>query len=300
VDLTALVYSLCVLAAFLAWRNFRAGRGDIRGASRLAAFVFAVEMLEWLCTVHHISTIREMNLFIDGVMQAAFIAGWVCMLYLALEPYVRRRWPQNKITWSRVLAGGFRDPLVGGHMLAGIALGIGILLSALLQILALERYGSFVVTPETLNSVLDARHMAGRTLSLFITSIESGLGPVFLFFLLRVLLWRQWLASAVFVLLFPGIIVLSGNPHPVTQALFTAPFQSLLLACILWFGVLPMLALFFVGLMWTSFPLTTDLSAWYSGSTVFAVAIVLALTAYAFHTAVAGRPLFKAAFLESD
>ena len=61
-----------------------------------------------------------------------------------------------------------------------------------------------------------------------------------------------------------------------------------------------MLALFFVGLMWTSFPLTTDLSAWYSGSTVFAVAIVLSLTAYAFHTAVAGRPLFKAAFLESD
>jgi hypothetical protein len=33
---------------------------------------------------------------------------------------------------------------------------------------------------------------------------------------------------------------------------------------------------------------------------LFPVAIVLALTAYAFHTAVAGRPLFKAGFLESD
>jgi hypothetical protein len=46
--------------------------------------------------------------------------------------------------------------------------------------------------------------------------------------------------------------------------------------------------------------LTTDLSAWYAGSTLAAVAIILALTAYAFHTAVAGRPLFKAGFLEPD
>lgn len=50
----------------------------------------------------------------------------------------------------------------------------------------------------------------------------------------------------------------------------------------------------------SSSPLTTDLSSWYSGGTVFLVVIVLALTAYAFHTAVAGRPLFKAGFLESD
>jgi hypothetical protein len=56
----------------------------------------------------------------------------------------------------------------------------------------------------------------------------------------------------------------------------------------------------FVGESLRSSPLTTDLSAWYSGSAVFSIAIVLALTAYAFHTAVAGRPLFKAGFLESD
>jgi hypothetical protein len=30
------------------------------------------------------------------------------------------------------------------------------------------------------------------------------------------------------------------------------------------------------------------------------LAAVLALTAYAFHTALAGRPLFKAGFLERD
>ena len=97
----------------------------MRGASRLAAFVFGVEMLEWLCTAHHVSTIDELYLFHGGVMWAAFAAGLVWTLYMALEPYVRRRWPQSMITWSRLLGGGFRDPLVGGHVLAGIALGIG-------------------------------------------------------------------------------------------------------------------------------------------------------------------------------
>ncbi len=48
------------------------------------------------------------------------------------------------------------------------------------------------------------------------------------------------------------------------------------------------------------YPLTTDVSAWYAGTTVAVAGAVLALTAYAFHTAVAGRPLFKAGFLDSE
>jgi len=47
------------------------------------------------------------------------------------------------------------------------------------------------------------------------------------------------------------------------------------------------------------FPLTTNFSNWYAGSTLFVLASVLALTVYAFHTAMAGRPLFKEGFLEN-
>ena len=42
------------------------------------------------------------------------------------------------------------------------------------------------------------------------------------------------------------------------------------------------------------------ISTWYAGSTLFAYAVVLALAGYAFHTAVAGRSLFKAGFLDAD
>jgi hypothetical protein len=44
------------------------------------------------------------------------------VLYLALEPFVRRRWPQTIATRSRVLGGNLRDPLAGGVVLTGAGL----------------------------------------------------------------------------------------------------------------------------------------------------------------------------------
>ena len=46
------------------------------------------------------------------------------MLYLALEPWVRRRWPHAIISWSRLLSGQLRDPLVGRDILFGVMLGV--------------------------------------------------------------------------------------------------------------------------------------------------------------------------------
>ncbi len=46
------------------------------------------------------------------------------LFYVALEPIVRRTWPGVLISWSRVLAGRLRDPLVGHHLLVGVLAGI--------------------------------------------------------------------------------------------------------------------------------------------------------------------------------
>jgi hypothetical protein len=61
----------------------------------------------------------------------SWIAAWclwrsfgVAFLYVALEPFVRRRWPHSLISWTRLLAGGLKDSLVGGHILTGAALGV--------------------------------------------------------------------------------------------------------------------------------------------------------------------------------
>jgi serine/threonine-protein kinase len=288
-----------VLAALLAWFNFRAGRGDIRGASRLAAFVFIAGILLWLCTAHQVSTVDEFFLFIGGVSGAAFAPGFVWMVYLALEPYVRRRWPQSMITWSRLLAGGLRDPLVGASLLTGVAFGLGEGLVNLLRRLTLLHYGAFDSVDT--DSVLDARRMAGELLggSGLVGGIVVGLMLVFVFFLLRVLLRRQWLAAAVYVLLDATSFLPVGSAHPVISFLFGALVSGFIVAALRWFGVLSVIVTVFIFYI-LHFPLTTDFSAWYASTTIFVVVVVLALKGYAFHTAVAGRPLFKSGFLEPN
>ena len=107
----------------LARRNLRLGRGDRRGAFRLAGFVFAAWAVAWFFGAHHVPDFDEFgsssSFWLRGFSSP--VSLWV--LYIALEPYVRRRWPATLVSWSRLLAGGFRDPLVGRDVLAGCLLG---------------------------------------------------------------------------------------------------------------------------------------------------------------------------------
>ena len=103
-----------VAAASLAWYNFCTGRGDYRGAHRLALFILALGLGDWLLGEKHSAVLSDeavsLYVWIARVLLTATIA-WLC--YFAIEPYVRKFWPQVMITWSHVLAGKFRDPLLG-------------------------------------------------------------------------------------------------------------------------------------------------------------------------------------------
>ena len=81
-------------------------------------------MASWVFAAHHMLHITEILIFVMGLASKALVAALVWLLYVALEPYVRRRWPQTIISWTRVLNGQRRDPVVGGHMLVGILFGV--------------------------------------------------------------------------------------------------------------------------------------------------------------------------------
>src|ERR1700730_13326649 len=120
-----LVLALLLGAVLLARYNLRQGRGDRRGAFRLAFFLFSVSMLGWLFGASHVPTFDEVfRFFLLGASPALLLAGLLWLLYFALEPYVRRRWPNTIISWSRVLGGSLRDPLVGRDILVGVLFGI--------------------------------------------------------------------------------------------------------------------------------------------------------------------------------
>jgi hypothetical protein len=196
------------------------------------------------------------------------------------------------ITWSCVLRRGGRHSLVGAHLLIGVAFGVAYTL-----LFSVRRLLGVDVSALNLSSILDAQRMIGVFVFELTGSIAFALGLFFLFFLLRALLRRQWLAAVVFILLFAG--PQAAQDHPLIRGSVTGVQFGLAIFILIRFGVLPMMVGIFVSTMLQAFPLTTDFSAWYAGSTLFALASVLALTGYAFHTAIAGRPLFKENFLEA-
>src|SRR6185503_15303319 len=51
------------------------------------------------------------------------------LIYLGVEPFLRRRWPHRLIAWARLLEGRFSDPLVGREILLGSLAGAAIVLA---------------------------------------------------------------------------------------------------------------------------------------------------------------------------
>ena len=144
---------------------------------------------------------------------------------------------------------------------------------------------------------LDSRGLAGGLLFGVVTRLLAGMSLTFVLMLLRVALRRQWLAAAAMILLWSSLGI---GEHSWIAAVGSALFSALFAATLLRFGgLLPTIVCFFVGNELTDL-LTTDLSTWYAGTTISLIVVTLTLTAYAFHIAVAGRPLFNAGFLEAD
>jgi hypothetical protein len=111
-------------SALVARHNLRLGRGDVSGAVRIAFVYFVVRLLFWLFETHHNGSIKaEFLLLLTYLSLATFTGFYLWLLYIALEPFLRRRWPHRIISWSRLLRGEFRDPLVGRHILIGSACG---------------------------------------------------------------------------------------------------------------------------------------------------------------------------------
>jgi serine/threonine-protein kinase len=284
--------SLLTAAIMLARLNIRRGRGDRRGASRLAGFTACVFMLIWVFGGSHVAGFGELMLFFGALSYALLLAAALWVLYMAIEPIARRRWPHSMIAWNRLLAGGVRDPLVGHDVLIGLAFGTATTLVAKLHQFVLLGFGatpSGAVHPGSLMGVSGA-------LALFLTLIPNSVLQVLvwfvLIFILRLALRRDWLAAAAFVLIYMVLNALAATTSPGLSALFSGVETALLIFTMLRFGVVALMAASFVYVLLTLFPVTTDFSVWYAGVSLFAVLSVAILAALAFRTSLAGRPLF--------
>jgi serine/threonine-protein kinase len=121
----AIVLSVIAFGVVLAWRNARARRGDRPAAARAALAVFAFDFISLLLQANHQPSVTHEVAILARCTADALLWGTVVyVLYLALEPFVRRRWPELLIGSTRLLSGNVRDPMVGRDVLVGILGGV--------------------------------------------------------------------------------------------------------------------------------------------------------------------------------
>ncbi|MGH9513871.1 MAG: protein kinase domain-containing protein [Terriglobales bacterium] len=294
------LFLLVLLAsALVARRNLRLGRGDRRGAFRLSAFVYAAWVVAWLFGAHHVSDFGEFVSFIECLVWGSGFALFTWLLYIALEPYVRRRWPSALVSWSRLLAGSIRDPLVGRDVLAGcLAAAFLVVLGRLLWFVP----GWLGYPPARPLPGPDWQFLGPRPIIAFLSqSLINApvfwLAALFVMVLLRALLRKQWAATLAFVLFMAVFLsTLSGfAPDVLAFSLITSSVFAFLL---LRFGFLAVVADFVVWNILDGFPFTLQSSAWYFDISLAGILLMAAITFYAFYTSLGGRPVFGGAVLE--
>ena len=267
----ALLLPLVVAGAFVARRNVRSGRGDVRGARRVAAWVFVCRMLYWIYEAHHTSSfIDEYRLLTIAFGRSLMYAAEVWLGYLAVEPYIRRRRPQTIIGWKRLLEGRWNDPIVGRDAMIGTALGIAMVLIEELR-RALPGAAPFANAVPALSSSTSWLELAFyfQTRAIF-----YSLFALFFLLLLRAVLkktvvaWAAWV-GAIAVLLAPA------EQKPLDYILGVS-LALLLLLALNRYGLLTCAFGFFWYLLLTSVPLTIDVHRWYLGTSMAVIAMLVA------------------------
>jgi serine/threonine-protein kinase len=292
----AVSLALLAGAVLLVRRNLRLGRGDRKGAQRLAAWTIATSMGKWLFQASHVASGEELGLFVRGTSNALFAGGLVWVIYIALEPFVRRRWPQSLVSWSRLLAGRFHDPLVGRHLLYGAALGVGMELLQQLGNLAPTFFGDAAAQPggTDLDNLLGTRWVIGEMFSSMQNVIATPMTFLFLLVLFRVLLRNSWLALAAFTALFV-FLGMPDSEHAVIWAVTYGITWAAVGFFMIRFGLVSfMAAFFFASELLGGQPFTLDFSTWYAGSTLTAMATGVAVLLFAFRTSLGERKLLPA------
>ena len=275
----------------LAYRNYSRGRSDRQGALRLASLVFALELTICLFRSHFVLTLDTVGLLILALSTALFVSAFIWMLYIALEPYVRRNWPQTIISWTRFLSGHFRDPLVGRDLLLGIILGICWGFVFELNNLFLIRAGARPILGST-EFLQGTRETVAVCLSSIVSSIQTTFVFFFLIVLLRVLVKNRWLAASIFVLLFTLPKVL-GSDHPLMELPVWLFIYSVAAVAMVRFGliVLALGVLTVDGLL--NVPITLDFSNWYAARSLSVLLGFVVIAAWGFYTSLGGQRLWK-------
>jgi serine/threonine-protein kinase len=292
----ALLLVMMLVTLALAWVNIRTRRGDMRGATRLAVFSGTACLLDILLSTHHVSSFAETEIFLESLLLSLGFGLLLWTFDAALEPHVRRRWPQSLISWSRLLANNWRDPLVAGHLLLGTLFGTGWVVLSILQTVLTQGRDIGNGNPGPNLAFLDGGGLVGFTIFAPAYATALALSLFVWLFVLRTALRRPGIASLAFVVVM-SLQGLVGATHPASMV-----FDIVGSIGFLWimtrFGVLPMVTAFLVRQLGDA-PITWNFSAWYSIYGLILTGLTVALALWSFRYAVGGRKIWAMDMLDN-
>jgi hypothetical protein len=294
-QVTFIVMTVAALfgAGMLARWNMRQGRWDRTGALRLAGYMFVAGLVISLLRADHVPIV------LDEYLMFARIVGWnlysavfTLLVYVAFEPLVRRRWPQVLTSWTRILSGRPRDPLVGRDILIGALAG---------STVTLVREAEFIVwpwlgfaTPSPFTSTLDGlgswQQFASLALFVHVEAMSLALGWLMILVLLRIALRRNDFAIVAAVLLVLPLTMRPGD-HLFAELALGLLVSALSVFVLLRFGLVALVVEIAFANAFTRLPVTLNSSDWYVGRSAVVLLCLVGLIGYGFHVAAADRPL---------
>jgi serine/threonine-protein kinase len=285
----AIIIVMTATALLLARHNLRLGRGDRTGARRLAALALMGELCGWLLGAHHVAEIGgEMTLIIRGLGVCILVAAVVWILYLALEPYIRRHWPDMLVSWTRLLGGRWKDPLVGRDVLLGTAVGALVaMVIPFVRTIVLRWFGLPPLAPygDVLDVTLGLRNVLTSVVDISVGTLAYAMLLVLVLLVFRLVLPRDGLAAIAFMvtLSLPSAI---QSPLPFAPALI---LNALGIGAPLYFvlrqGVLVTVVAMFVANLLSAMPVPPSLGHWAANGMVAALIVVSSLALYGARTA---------------
>jgi tRNA A-37 threonylcarbamoyl transferase component Bud32 len=292
-----MIVTLLPLGVFLAWQNVAKGRGDWKGLARLTVFQVGMLLTAWLFLSHHQSSPGQEGLLIVlGLGTVLYLTLLSAGAYLAIEPHVRRRFPEMLTSWTRLVGGDWRDPLVGRHILIGV---LGGAVFAVVRSVG-DAFPVWLHTHQPprqfFTSVLASLPDGiGILAGYAATRVGLSLALIFLLFLFRTWSKRRWVAEIATTLIFiPQLHRPGALSESVPFALVWAGAMTLMGSRA---GLVALFAFDLTQAILQGFPLTIHPSDWYFSRTVMGLALCLSLAVYAFYTSLGGKPAFGGAVL---
>ena len=280
-------------------RNLRSRRGDRRAADRFAVFGALSAALALKLHVHFPPSIIDFpDLWIATDGQAVYWAVFGWMVYIGIEPILRKALPRALVSWTRLMSGRLRDPLVGRDVLVGVAVA---------AFTVLMRFGANHVSHLEGDAISPRAHAIEAlesTWGVFAMLLET-LFPAALIALASLLayvvslaIYRRRVPAVLGLWLF---IVAIGLPtsQGVAGVLSTILYAGVFVWVLLRVGILAASVSNYVISMLVSLPLTTELSAWYAGASAAGLVVIFGLAVYGFVVSLAGKPVFGRPVLET-